>query len=53
MPPEARIVPQLLQLVHRALDAGAGRVAVIGRAQNVEIVLPYPQVSGRHYRPDA
>ncbi|APR86841.1 ABC transporter ATP-binding protein [Minicystis rosea] len=28
--------------------ASAGAVAVIGRANNVEIVLPYPQVSGRH-----
>ena len=25
-----------------------GRVAVIGRAENAEIVLPYPQVSSRH-----
>jgi ABC transport system ATP-binding/permease protein len=28
--------------------AGAGRVAIIGRAENAEIVLPYPQVSSRH-----
>jgi ABC-type multidrug transport system ATPase subunit/pSer/pThr/pTyr-binding forkhead associated (FHA) protein len=36
------------QMAFGGAEGGAAGVAVIGRAQNVEIVLPYPQVSGRH-----